>query len=110
MDSVAVAGPASIVPVSNRIGSSVGDGVTPVVWAKAGEARGTRIALVPSAPPTVDGAEAASQSPSPSDSAAVVAKSDPAQLMVTLQTERLAANGGFGHPHTGNGCAFCRRA
>ena len=34
----------------------------------------------------------------------------PEEVLVRLQSERLAQNGGHSHPHAAVNCAFCRRA
>ena len=39
-----------------------------------------------------------------------VPAADPEQLITTLRAERARIHGGFSHPHTAGGCAFCRRA
>jgi hypothetical protein len=39
-----------------------------------------------------------------------VATVEPEEVLVRLQTERMATRAGFSHPHTAVGCAFCRRA
>jgi hypothetical protein len=35
---------------------------------------------------------------------------DPEQVITALRAERAKIHGGFSHPHTAVGCAFCRRA
>ncbi len=39
-----------------------------------------------------------------------VTQAAPEEILVRLQSERLALNGGYSHPHAGADCAFCRRA
>jgi hypothetical protein len=39
-----------------------------------------------------------------------VAQAAPEEVLVRLQSERAALNGGYSHPHTAVDCAFCRRA
>lgn len=34
----------------------------------------------------------------------------PEEVLVRLQSERAALNGGYSHPHAAVDCAFCRRA
>jgi hypothetical protein len=34
----------------------------------------------------------------------------PEEVLVRLQSERAALNGGYNHPHAAVDCAFCRRA
>lgn len=38
------------------------------------------------------------------------AQAAPEDLLVRLQSERVAQNGGYNHPHAATDCAFCRRA
>jgi len=39
-----------------------------------------------------------------------VPQAAPEEVLVRLQSERLALNRGYGHPHAAVDCAFCRRA
>jgi hypothetical protein len=39
-----------------------------------------------------------------------VAEVAPEEILVRLQSERAALNGGYNHPHAAVNCAFCRRA
>ena len=39
-----------------------------------------------------------------------VPQAAPEEILVRLQSERLALNGGYSHPHAAVDCAFCRRA
>ena len=39
-----------------------------------------------------------------------VPQAAPEEVLVRLQSERLAQNGGHSHPHAAINCAFCRRA
>ena len=106
---------AAIVPAAGVDAIALaGDRVTRVVWANVDEPRATRVALVPDLGSGDGAAEAASSPPEASSSssrpASVSAGADPEGMMVALLSERMAANGGFGHPHLATGCPFCRRA
>jgi hypothetical protein len=39
-----------------------------------------------------------------------VPQAAPEEVLVRLQSERVAQNGGYSHPHAAVNCAFCRRA
>lgn len=67
-----------------------------------------------------DAGSAASSAPVPVPPSAVsgpvvdvswsVAQAAPEEVLVRLQSERLALHGGYSHPHAAVDCAFCRRA
>src|SRR6185295_9837 len=96
---------AAIVPAAGADAIAIaGAHVTRVVWANVAEPRATRVALVPDPPLGAESAESASSQASSSSPPPASANPDPDGMMVALASERLVANGGFGHPHSATGC------
>jgi hypothetical protein len=67
-----------------------------------GSGSGASTAPVPVPPSTVSGAVV--------DVSFTVPQVVPEEVLVRLQSERAALNGGYSHPHAAVDCAFCRRA